>query len=120
MCQMKYVVDILEEKCLIGTNPVETLIDPSMKMCVDQGKLLSNLDSYRRLVEKLNYLIITRSNISLAVSVISQFMSTPRSTDIEAALRIVRYMRYLKEHPRSDLFYEVHGHLRIEAFTNSD
>ena len=44
-------------------------------------------------------------------------MYTPCSTHIEAVLRIVRY---LKAHPSRDLFYGVHGHLRIEVFTNSD
>ena len=44
-------------------------------------------------------------------------MAAPRSTHMEAALRIVRY---LKAHTGYDLFYRVHGHLRIKAFTNSD
>ena len=73
--------------------------------------------SYQRLVGKLNYLTITHPDISFAVNVISQFMSTPCSTHIEVALRIVRY---LKAHPGRGLFYRVHGHLCIEAFTDSD
>ena len=88
-----------------------------MKFCVDQGELLPYPDSYRRLVEKLNYLTITRLDISFAVSVISQFMSSPRSTHVEAALRIVMY---LKADPGRDLFYRVNGHLHVEAFTDLD
>ena len=66
---------------------------------------------------KLNHLIIKRPNIFFAVSVICQFMSAPRSTHIEAALRIVRY---LKGHPGCGLFSGVNGHLSVEEFTDSD
>ena len=55
--------------------------------------------------------------ISFVVSVVSQSMSAPRSIPIEAALRIVRY---LKAHSGRGLFYEVHGHLRVKAFTDAD
>ena len=77
----------------MGAKPVETAMDPSVKLCVDQGELLSSLDGYRRLVGKLNYLTITRPGISFAISVISQFMFAPRSTHMEATLRIVRYLK---------------------------
>ena len=44
-------------------------------------------------------------------------MLAPRSSHMEAALRIVRY---LKAHPGCGLFYGVHGHLHVEAFTDAD
>ena len=66
---------------------------------------------------KLNYLTVTRPNIAFNVSVVSQFMSAPHSTHMKVVLRIVRY---LKAHLGRGLFYGVHGHLRIEAFTNID
>ena len=67
---------------------------------------MANLDSYRRLVGKLNYLTITRPDISFAVSVVSKFMSTPCSTHWEAALSIIRY---LKAHPGCGLLYRANG-----------
>ena len=42
--------NILEETSLMGTKPVKTPMDSSVKLCVDHGELLSNPDSYRRLV----------------------------------------------------------------------
>ena len=44
-------------------------------------------------------------------------MSAPRLTHMEIALTIVWY---LKVHPSRGLFYGLHGHLHVEAFTNSD
>ena len=64
------MLDILEETGMLGSKPVETPMDPNVKLYENQGELLSN--------GKLNYLIITRPDISFAVSVLSQFMKDPR------------------------------------------
>lgn len=117
LSQRKYVLDILQETGLLGSKPVETPMDPNVKLCVDQGELLPNPDQYRRLVGKLNYVTVTRPDISFAVSVVSQFMSAPRLPHWEAVLRIVKY---LKAYPGCGLFYRANGHLRVEAFTDSD
>jgi len=44
-------------------------------------------------------------------------MSAPRYPHWEAVLRIVKY---LKRHPGRGLLYRASGHLRVEAFTDSD
>ena len=111
------MLDILEDIGLMVAKPVETPMNPNVRLCVDQGKLLSSPNNYRKLVRKLNYLTITRPNIAFVVSVVSQFMSAPRSTHMEATLRIVRY---LKTHPGRGLFYGVHNHLRVEPFIDAD
>ena len=65
------MLDILEETGLLGSKPVETPMDPNVKLYEDQGELLSNPERYRCLVGKLNYLTIIRPDISFAVSVLS-------------------------------------------------
>ena len=87
------MLDILEDNGLMGAKPVDTHMDLNVKLCVDQGELLSSPNSYRRLVGKPNYLIVTRSDTTFAVSVVSQFMSATRLTHIETTLRIVRYLK---------------------------
>ena len=52
-------------------------MDPNAKFYEDQEEQLSNLERYHHLVGKLNYLTITHSNISFAVSVLSQYMKDP-------------------------------------------
>ena len=42
-----------------------------------EGELFEDPERYRRLVGKLNYLIVTRPNIAYSVSVVSQYMSSP-------------------------------------------
>ena len=42
-----------------------------------EGELFENPERYKRLVEKLNYLIVTHLDIEYSVSVVSQYMSSP-------------------------------------------
>ncbi|GAV85636.1 LOW QUALITY PROTEIN: hypothetical protein CFOL_v3_29071, partial [Cephalotus follicularis] len=65
---------------------------------------------YRRLVGKLNYLTITRPDISFAISVVSQFKSAPRTLHWQAILQIIRY---LKRAPGQ-------GHLHISGYSDPD
>ena len=44
---------------------------------IREGELFEDLERYRKLVGKLNYLTVTRSDIAYSVSVISQYMSSP-------------------------------------------
>jgi len=75
--QRKYVLDIFEEIWLMNSKFVDTPMDPNVRLLHNQGEPLSYPKKYRRLIKKLNYLIITRPDISFAVSVVSQFLNSP-------------------------------------------
>jgi hypothetical protein len=62
---------LLEETSLLGARPIDIPMDPNQKIVKDEGELFEDPGRYRRLVGKLNYLTITRPNISYAVSVVS-------------------------------------------------
>jgi len=57
------------------------------KLLPNQREPLSDLKKYRRLVGKLNYLTITRLDISFAVGVVSQFLNSPRVAHLNAVTR---------------------------------
>jgi hypothetical protein len=76
--QRKYVLDLLEEIGLLSAHPVDIPMDPNKKLVKDEGELFKDPGRYRHLVGKLNYLTITRPDISYAVSVVSQFLEVPR------------------------------------------
>ncbi|CAL9000577.1 unnamed protein product [Prunus brigantina] len=90
--QRKYVLDLLQETGMLETKPVITPIDCKAKLGLD-GDLLADASSYQRLVGRLIYLTITRPDISHAVSLVSQFMHSPRSTHLQAVKRILRYLK---------------------------
>jgi hypothetical protein len=86
----------------LGSKPVESPMNPNVKLYVVQGELLFYPERYRHLVGKLNYLTITHPDISFAVSVVGQYMATPHVPHWEAVIGIVRH---LKAHPSLGLQY---------------
>ena len=75
--QRKHALDILEETGTLDCKPVDTPMDPNVKLVPGQGESLGDPKRYRRLADKLNYLTITRPYISFPVSVVSQFLQSP-------------------------------------------
>ena len=69
--QRKFTLDILEETSLLDSKPVDTPMDPNIKLLPGHGERLSVPRRYLRLVRKLNYLTVTRPDISFVVSMVS-------------------------------------------------
>ncbi|RVX10385.1 Retrovirus-related Pol polyprotein from transposon RE1 [Vitis vinifera] len=72
---------------------------------------------YRRLVGKLNYLTITRPDVSFPVSVVSQFLQSPCDSHWDAVIRI---LRYIKSTPGQGVLYENRGHTQVVGYTDAD
>ena len=60
---------------MLYCKPVDTLMDPNVKLVSEQGKPLQDPGRYQRLIGKLNYLTITRPDISFPMSVVIQFLN---------------------------------------------
>ncbi|WVZ54600.1 hypothetical protein U9M48_005372, partial [Paspalum notatum var. saurae] len=115
LSQRKYVLDLLSETGMLGCRPAPTPIDPNHKLCATSGDPV-NKESYQRLVGRLIYLCHTRPDISYAVSVVSRYMHDPRSGHLDAAYRI---LRYLKNGPRKGHMFKSHGHLNVEGYCDA-
>ena len=87
--QRKYALNILEETDMLDCKPVDIPMDPNVKLVLGQGKSLGDTGRYRRLVGKLNYLTITRPDISFLVSVVSQFLQSPCDSHWDAVIHIL-------------------------------
>uniref|UniRef100_A0A2N9E974 Uncharacterized protein n=1 Tax=Fagus sylvatica TaxID=28930 RepID=A0A2N9E974_FAGSY len=71
--------------------------------------------SPRAWFDKFNDIIITESDKE--VSIVSQFMTSPRVPHMNVVIRI---LKYLKNAPGRGLFYQSSGHLRIEGYTDAN
>ncbi|RVW27294.1 Retrovirus-related Pol polyprotein from transposon RE2 [Vitis vinifera] len=96
LCQRKYTLDIVSEVGLLGAKPCGFPIEQNHRLGLANGELLSNPESYRRLVGRLIYLAVTRPDLAYSVHVLSQFMQEPRIEHWEAALRVIRYLKVLR------------------------
>ena len=117
LSQRKYALDILEETGMLDCKPVDTPMDPNVKLVPGQGESFGDPGRYRRLVGKLNYLTITRPDISFPVSVVSQFLQSPCDSHWDAVIRI---LRYIKSTPGQGVLYENRGHTQVIGYTDAD
>ncbi|XP_026410243.1 uncharacterized protein LOC113305419 [Papaver somniferum] len=82
--QSKYASKIILPAGLTDKKKVETPLELNVKLNAADAKVLSNPNLYHWLVGSLNYLIVTRPDISYAVHIVSQFMSAPRASHFAA------------------------------------
>ena len=114
--QRKYVLDLLSETGKLGAKPCSSPMAPGVHL-TREGELFEDLERYKRLVGKLNYLTVTRSDIAHSVSVLSQYMS---SLTIDNWAAVEHILCYLKGAPGRGILYSNYGHNRVECFTNAD
>nr|GEV58548.1 hypothetical protein [Tanacetum cinerariifolium] len=117
LSQRKYCLDLLDDAGQIKAKPYDEPMIPKLKLRSEYRRLLHNHEKYRRVVGKLNYLTITRPDIAFLVSVVSQFLTTPRTSHWDAVTQI---LGYLKGTLRLGILYANHGHHIAEGFTDVD
>ena len=115
--QYKYVTDLIELAGLHRATPVDTPLEINLNLRKEDGDLLSDPTSYRRLVGSLAYLTITWPDIAYAVNVVSQCMRAPRHHHPVAVKRIIRY---ILGSPTRELFFPAGTPLILSAYSNAD
>jgi histone deacetylase 1/2 len=96
LSQSKYAHDILERVGMLNCTGMPTLLSSSEKIVAQQGDPLGPDDStkYRSLVGALQYLTLTRPDISYAVNKVCQYLHAPYTVHYTAAKRILRYIKH--------------------------
>ena len=116
LSQRKYVLNLLSEIGKLGAKQCSSPMASGVHL-TREDELFEDLERYKRLVGKLNYLTITRPDIAHLVSVVSQYMSSP-TVDNWAAIEHI--LCYLKGGPGRGILYSNHGHNRVECFADAD
>ncbi|GFZ07004.1 hypothetical protein Acr_18g0011740 [Actinidia rufa] len=102
---------------MLGCRPASTPMVPNLKISAESGELLPDPSIYQRLVGRLIYLTNTRPDLTFAVSIVSQFMHSPRTSHLDAVYHI---LRYLKSCPGRGLFYKSGVQSGLSCFTDAD
>lgn len=111
--QRKYTLDLLTNAGLLESNPSSTPLPKGIKLCSNEGKLLSDPQAYRRMIGRLLYLSFTRPDIAYATQQLSQFIQEPRETHWQAAIHV---LKYLKGSPSLGLFFLAKNGMNLTAF----
>lgn len=93
LSQHQYATDLLERANMSNCNPCLTPVDTKPKLSATQGKLISNPTEYRSLAGALQYLMLTRPDISYAVQQLCLFMHDPKECHLNLLKRVLRYVR---------------------------
>jgi hypothetical protein len=95
LSQDQYARDVLRRAGMYHCKPVKTPLAISTKLSVSAGTLLDAEDSnkYRSLVGGLQYLTLTRPDISFAVNRVCQFLHSPTDLHMAPVKRILRYIQ---------------------------
>ena len=76
----------MEESKLVGT-PMCT----RLKLTKDDDSKEVDQTLYKSMIGKLQYIVHTRHNIALLVSIVARFLAKPRENHMMAIKRILRY-----------------------------
>jgi histone deacetylase 1/2 len=95
LCQEQYALDLLKCANMDSCRPVTTPMSVQEKLSADQGTTLNEDDAftYRSTVGGLQYLTLTRPDMSYAVNKVCQYLSKPTSAHWEAVKRILRFVK---------------------------
>ncbi|GKC37316.1 uncharacterized mitochondrial protein-like protein, partial [Tanacetum coccineum] len=92
LSQAKYATDVLTRAALLDSKPVSTPLAANEVFVIGES-LFANPTLYRSLVGALQYLTITRPDLSYAVNQASQFLHAPTDAHFQSVKRILRYVK---------------------------
>ncbi|XP_060176184.1 uncharacterized mitochondrial protein AtMg00810-like [Lycium barbarum] len=116
LTQSKYANDLLKK---VNMAEVKAVHNPLAQRHRLQEAIGSAVDPsvYRNIVRSLQYLTLTRPDITYVVNLTSQFMQNPNSVHLQAVKRIMRYVKGTIDH---GLRIISHSSFRIYGFSDAD
>lgn len=83
----------MKETTQVEHKQADTPIKSNQKLRKANDPIVVDRGSYQRLVRRLIYLSHTRPDIAYAVSVVSQYIHTPKEVHLQAVYRILWYLK---------------------------
>jgi hypothetical protein len=96
LSQQKYTTDLLQRAGMMRCKPAPTPLSSSAKIATHDGVRLSPEDAtkYRSIVSALQYLTLTRPDISFSVNKVCQYLQAPTSVHWTAVKQILRFLKH--------------------------
>lgn len=100
LTQKKYALELLQRAVILKCKPANTPMTVTDKLSASEGVLLSPQEAthYRSVVSGLQYLMLTRLDLSFAVNKVYQYLHAPRCTHWSAVKRILRFVKFIATH----------------------
>ncbi|KAM1666313.1 hypothetical protein ACFX1X_045967 [Malus domestica] len=117
LSQHKYIHDLLAKAKMDGAKDVTTPMATSTLLILSDGSPLTDATTFRQLVGGLQYLSLTRPDISFTVNKLSQFMHRPTESHWQALKRLLRYLKGTIFH---GILFRCSASSRLYAFSDAD
>jgi hypothetical protein len=88
---------LLKETDKLGCKPAKTQIQTNIKLNTDIGEPLKDINYFKKFIEKLIYLMVTRPELSFIISHVTQFIYASRIPYLGAINRILIYLKGTRE-----------------------
>jgi histone deacetylase 1/2 len=98
LSQSQYISEVLKRVGMGECKGVTTPLSTSEKLSLNEGEPLAVEDAtrYRSIVGALQYVTLTRPDISFSVNKVCQFLHAPTTLHWTAVKRILRYLKHTK------------------------
>lgn len=95
LSQKRYALDLLKRANMDKRKPISTPMAAGEKLSRDQGMALQDKDQfqYRSIVGGLQYLTVTRPDLSFAMNRVCQYIQAPTDVHRAAAKRILQFVK---------------------------
>ncbi|OMO95913.1 hypothetical protein CCACVL1_05180 [Corchorus capsularis] len=94
LIKKKYMKDLLERSKMLESKPVTTpMATSAASLTLEMGNKLSDASEYRSIIGALQYLSLTRPDISFSVNKLAQFMHQPTEVHWQTLKCILRYLK---------------------------
>ncbi|OMP03555.1 hypothetical protein CCACVL1_02371 [Corchorus capsularis] len=117
LSQHKYVADILAKTDMAGAKAANSPMSTTKPLHLHDGSPAADAETYRKIIGSLQYLCLTRPDITFAVNRLSQFMHKPTQQHFAALKRLLRYLKGTIWH---GININKETNLSLTVYTNSD
>ncbi|CAL8106349.1 unnamed protein product [Prunus armeniaca] len=111
------MVDLLKRFNMTDCKPCPTPLPSDTRLSCTDGDPLSDPSTYRSMVGGLQYLTLSRPDISFAVNQVCQFMHDLRSSHLQIVKRI---FRYIKGKVEQGLVFHRSNDFTLRSFSDAD
>ncbi|GKC57830.1 retrotransposon protein, putative, ty1-copia subclass, partial [Tanacetum coccineum] len=98
LSQKKYILELLQSDGLSNCNLVSSPMVTSSSLSLDDSTAFSNLVKCRQVVGSLQYVTLSRPDITFVINKVCQYMHAMTENHWSAVKRILRYLHGTVEH----------------------
>lgn len=115
--QRNYILSVLKKAGMDNAKSMPTPMTKNLQLTKNDGDPIENAHQYGSIVGALQYITITRPEISYSVNKVCQFMQKPLDTHWKAVKRVLRYLAGTLDHGLKLYALEK---LNMSAFADAD